>query len=140
MFATLGFLVALGITRGVTTILHYGGAGANGGIVIGGVHVHHMAFGIIALLLIGYSWLLLYGFEHHERRRSFRITSFVYGVAAALILDEFALWLNLRDVYWEKQGRESIEALALFGGILLWALLIAPFLRAAWRHFSRAKG
>jgi hypothetical protein len=137
MFATLGFVVALGITRGITTFLHYRGAGANGGIVVGGVHIHHLAFGIVGLLLIGYWWLLLYGFEHQPRRRAFRITGFAYGAAAALILDEFALWLNLRDVYWEKQGRESVEALALFGGFLLWALLIAPFVRAVWRHLSR---
>ena len=40
------------------------------------------------------------------------------GAFAALTLDEFALWLNLRDVYWERKGRESFEALALFGGLL----------------------
>ncbi|HEX2015079.1 MAG TPA: hypothetical protein VGN69_00155 [Solirubrobacteraceae bacterium] len=139
MFAALGFIVALGLTRGITTFLHYRGAGANGGIVIGGVHVHHMAFGIIGLLLIGYMWLLLYGAEHQAGRRAFRITGFAYGAAAALILDEFALWLNLRDVYWEKQGRESVEALAFFAGLLLSALLIAPFLRAAWQHLSHRR-
>ena len=42
----------------------------------------------------------------------------LFGVAAALTLDEFALWLNLRDVYWEREGRESFEALALFGSLL----------------------
>ena len=42
----------------------------------------------------------------------------LFGVAAALTLDEFALWLNLRDVYWEREGRESYEALASFGGLL----------------------
>lgn len=63
MFASLGFFVALAITRGITTYLHYHGAGANGGIIIAGVHVHHEAFGIIGLVLLGYCWLLLYGFE-----------------------------------------------------------------------------
>jgi len=42
----------------------------------------------------------------------------LFGVAAALTLDEFALWLNLRDVYWDREGRESYEALASFGGLL----------------------
>jgi hypothetical protein len=135
MFASLGFALALGITRGTTTVLHYRGAGPNGGIVIGGVHVHHLVFGIVGLLLIGYAWLLLYGFEPQpQRRRTFRLTALAYGAASALILDEFALWLNLKDVYWQKQGRQSLEALALFAGILLWALLIAPFARAAWHH------
>lgn len=136
MFATLGFFVALGITRGITTFLHYRGAGPNGGIVIGGVHVHHLVFGIVGMLLIGYVWLLLFGFEP-EARWLFRVTGVLYGVCAALILDEFALWLNLRDVYWQKQGRESVDALAAFGGFLLWAVLIAPFARAVLRHLRR---
>jgi hypothetical protein len=134
MFASLGFVLALAVTRGITTFLHYRGAGANGGIVAGGVHIHHLVFGIVGLLLIGYTWLLLYGLEHQPRRRAFRLSALAYGAAAALILDEFALWLNLKDVYWQHQGRESVEALALFAGFLLWALLIAPFARAVWRH------
>jgi hypothetical protein len=135
MFASLGFALALAITRGITTILHYRGAGPNGGIVIGGVHIHHLVIGIVGLLLIGYAWLLLYGFEQQPRqRRASRLTSLAYGAASALILDEFALWLNLKDVYWQKQGRQSLEALALFAGLLLWAVLIAPFARAVWRH------
>ena len=97
----------------------------------------HLVIGIVALLLIGYVWLLLYGFEHQPRRRAFRLTSIAYGAASALVLDEFALWLNLRDVYWQKQGRESVEALALFASLLLWAVLIAPFARAVWRHLRR---
>ena len=137
MFATLGFVIALAITRGVTTFLRYRGAGPNGGIVVSGVHIHHLVFGIVGLLLLGYAWLLLYGFEHRPKRRWFRLTALGYGVFSALILDEFALWLNLRDVYWQKQGRESIEALALFAGFLLWAVLIAPFARAVYRYVRR---
>ena len=134
MFATLGFLVAVAVTRGVTTFLHYRGAGPNGGIVVGGTHIHHLVFGIVGMLVLGYVWLLLFGFEHQPRRRAFRWTAIAYGACSALILDEFALWLNLKDVYWQHQGRESLEALALFGSLLLWALLIAPFARAVWRH------
>ena len=42
-----------------------------------------------------------------------------YGIGAASTLDEFALWLNLRDVYWAREGRESIDAVILFGSFLL---------------------
>jgi hypothetical protein len=134
MFASLGFVVALAITRGITTWLHDNGAGANGGIIVGGVHIHHLVFGIFGLLLLGFGWLLLYGVEHQPKRRWFRLTAFGYGICAALVLDEFALWLNLRDVYWERQGRESVDALAIFAGLLLWFVLIAPFAHAVWRH------
>jgi hypothetical protein len=134
MWATLGFFVGLIVIRIVTTVLHYQGAGPNGGIIIHGVHVHHFVFGIVLLLLIGYLWLLLFAIDP-EARKPFRATAVGYGVAGALILDEFALWLNLRDVYWERQGRESFEVLAIFGGFLLFALLIAPYVEAVARHF-----
>jgi hypothetical protein len=137
MFATLGFFAGLAITRGVTTWLHYHGAGANGGIIIRGVHIHHEVFGIVGLLLVSYGWLLLFAFKEQPRRLWFRLTALAYGVFAALILDEFALWLNLRDVYWQRQGRESIEAIAIFAGLLLWAVLIWPFARAVWRHLRQ---
>jgi hypothetical protein len=134
MFATLGFVVALAVTRGITTLLHQRGAGPNGGLIVGGVHIHHFVFGMVGLLGLAYGWLLLYGIEHQPGRLWFRITAFGYGVCVALILDEFALWLNLRDVYWERQGRESVEALAIFAGLLLWVVLIAPFAHAVWRR------
>jgi hypothetical protein len=134
MFATLGFTLALAVTRGLTTWLHYKGAGPNGGIIVGGIHIHHFVFGMVGLLLLSYVWLLLFGFEDTPRRRWFRLTAFAYGVCSALILDEFALWLNLRDVYWQHQGRESVDALCVFGGLFLWGALIAPFARAVWRH------
>lgn len=35
----------------------------------------------------------------------------LFGVGAALVIDEFALWLYLKDVYWEKQGRASVDAI-----------------------------
>jgi hypothetical protein len=134
MFATLGFVIALAITRGITTVLHERGAGPNGGIIVGGVHIHHFVFGMVGLLALAYAWLLLFGFEDTRPRYWFRITALLYGVCSALILDEFALWLNLRDVYWDRQGRESVEALAIFAGLLLWVVLIAPFARAVWHH------
>ena len=46
--------------------------------------------------------------------------SFLYGVGAALTLDEFALWLNLEEgVYWTRQERVSLDAVILFGAALL---------------------
>jgi hypothetical protein len=47
-----------------------------------------------------------------------RCMSILYGVGAALTLDEFALWLNLKDVYFVREGRSSIDAVILFGSLL----------------------
>jgi hypothetical protein len=54
-----------------------------------------------------------------------------FGGGAALTLDEFALWLNLEDDYWTKQGRESIDAVALFGALLALSVLGKGFAKDA---------
>jgi hypothetical protein len=62
-----------------------------------------------------------------------RLTALLFGVASALTLDEFALWLTFRDVYWAREGRLSIDAVLLFGSLLSVALWGGPFLRdLAW--------
>jgi hypothetical protein len=68
--------------------------------------------------------------------RDQRLTSAAYGLGAALTLDEFALWLNLEDVYWARQGRESVQALMLFGAVLSMGLWGGPFLRSAIREVA----
>ena len=97
-------------------------------VAMGGRHIHHLVWGILLLLLSGYGWLLEIGSGTAASLRWIGgLMSMMYGVAAALTLDEFALWLNLRDVYWEREGRESFEALALFGGLLAVGLFGRPF-------------
>ena len=54
----------------------------------------------------------------------------LYGAGAALTLDEFALWLNLEDVYWSQEGRASIDAVILFGALLSAGIWGRGFLRA----------
>ncbi|HTZ84484.1 MAG TPA: hypothetical protein VMB66_14890 [Candidatus Acidoferrales bacterium] len=88
-------------------------------IEMGGRHIHHLVFGIIILLLVGYAWLCEVGTGSDSRSiLASRLLSILYGVGAALTLDEFALWLNLRDVYWSREGRTSIDAVILFGALL----------------------
>jgi hypothetical protein len=106
-------------------------------ITPGGRHIHHMTFGITGLLTVGYLWMLEIGVN--EERRSSRVTAAVYGGGAALTLDEFALWLNLEDDYWTKQGRESIDAVALFGSLLVLSVLGKGFFADLLR-IGRGKG
>jgi len=88
-------------------------------IEVGGRHIHHLVFGIIILLLVGYGWLAEIGTgADHSSILLSRLMSILYGVGAALTLDEYALWLNLRDVYWSPEGRSSIDAVILFGALL----------------------
>jgi hypothetical protein len=60
----------------------------------------------------------------------------LYGVAAALILDEFALWLNLRDVYWQREGRESVEAMVIFASLLAMTQFGAPLFEGLVREVT----
>ena len=76
-------------------------------------------FGIIILLVVGYGWLCDIGVGTDDSSVLLsRLMAILYGVGAALTLDEFALWLNLEDVYWAPQGRASIDAVILFGALL----------------------
>jgi hypothetical protein len=96
----------------------------------GGRHIHHLVFGIIILLAVGYGWLADIGTgEDHTSLLLSRLMSILYGVGAALTLDEFALWLNLKDVYWSPEGRTSIDAVILFGALLAAGSWGAPLFR-----------
>jgi hypothetical protein len=106
------------------------GVGPFRNITPGGRHIHHMTFGIIGLLAVGYLWMYELGITS---RTGSRATSLAYGSAAALTLDEFALWLNLEDDYWTKRGRESIDAVVLFGSLLSAGVFGRDFLGALSR-------
>lgn len=135
--ASFGFFTAALVVRGITIAIH-NDVGPFHNVSMGGRHIHHMVWGILLLLLVGYLWLLQIGTGADSSARSVgRITSLLYGVAAALILDEFALWLNLSDVYWQRQGRESYEAMALFGAILAVGVFGKPFFSAVGRELTR---
>lgn len=93
----------------------------------GGRHIHHLVFGIIILLMVGYAWLCEFGTGSSGSSIFVgRLLSILYGVGAALTLDEFALWLNLKDVYWSPQGRSSIDVVIIFGSLLATSAWGAP--------------
>ncbi len=125
LFSTGAFFLTFATVRGITHAIR-AERGPFRNITPGGRHIHHMTFGITGLLSVGYLWMLEIGIK--EERRSSRVTAAVYGAGAALTLDEFALWLNLEDDYWTKQGRESIDAVALFGSLLTMSVLGKGFL------------
>lgn len=108
-------------------------------VMVRGHHIHHLVWGILILLLVGYGWLLDLGRSHSPLSIFFsRLMSVSYGVGAALTLDEFALWLDLQpDAYWSREGRISIDAVILFGGILAMGAWGAPFFRGLSRMWGK---
>jgi hypothetical protein len=114
-----GFTVAFATARAITHAIK-NGVGPFGNISAGGRHIHHSTFGILGLLGVGYIWTYRIGLGPAPGGRwGSRISAAAYGVASALTLDEFALWLDLEDDYWNKQGRKSIDAVAIFAGLLM---------------------
>lgn len=128
--ASVSFLVTFAGVR-LLVMLVVRGEGPFQFVVFRGLHIHHLVWGILILLLVGYGWLLDLGRSHSPISIFMsRLMSISYGVGAALTLDEFALWLNLEpDAYWSRAGRESIDAVILFGGLLAVGAWGAPFFR-----------
>jgi hypothetical protein len=121
--SALGFTTAFATARGVTHAIR-AGVGPFRNISAGGTHIHHSTFGILGLLGVGYAWTYRLGIgDPGEPSWESRASAVVYGVASALTLDEFALWLDLKDDYWDRQGRKSIDAVALFAGLLTMGVL-----------------
>lgn len=116
--ASISFFLTFAIVRGMVYCIrhqippfHY--------ILMKGTHIHHLVIGILILLAVGYGWLCEFGNGSDTSSiLASRLMSLLYGVGSALTLDEFALWLNLKDVYFVRQGRSSIDAVFLFGSLL----------------------
>ncbi len=136
--ASVSFLITfLGVRLLVRLVIH--NEGPFQWVMVRGLHIHHLVWGILILLLVGYGWLLDLGRSHSPLSIFFsRLMSVGYGVGAALTLDEFALWLNLEpDAYWSRAGRLNIDAIVVFGSILAVGAWGAPFFRALKRMWSK---
>lgn len=140
LIASAAFSTAFASVRVLTHVIRAGRSPLHN-IAISGRHIHHLVWGILLLLLVGYCWLQQVGTgQGRGSRWAGRVVSLLYGVGAALTLDEFALWLNLRDVYWQREGRASIDAVVLFAGLLSIGVWGGPFLRALMKEAHKKAG
>ena len=88
-----------------------------GNVSPGGLHIHHLVFGIVAMMLAGFVNFVL-----QPGSPWFEILAGLFGIGMGLTLDEFALWLYLDDVYWSEEGRSSVDAVvfaAIIGGAII---------------------
>jgi hypothetical protein len=83
-----------------------------GNVSVGGTHVHHLVWGICAMMIFGYVGIVM---QPDSPWRE--IVTALFAIGMGLALDEFALWVELKDVYWEKEGRKSIDAMIIAGCI-----------------------
>ena len=102
---------------------------SGGGMKVGGKHFHHYNIGIVLLATVA-----AVGLRGTERQRRHPVAAIAFGAANAMIVDELALLLDLKDVYWATDGRESVDAavgLIAAGGTIVAGM---PF----WPHARRA--
>ncbi len=105
LFIVISFLITFVLTRLYTRVARTRGWGSGHA---GDIHVHHLVVGIIFILTSGWAALAL-----DPGAPWVEILGIFFGVGSALTLDEFALWLYLKDVYWMEEGRASIDAVIL---------------------------
>jgi hypothetical protein len=131
--ALLSWLAFTGTFAGLRALTYSirTGRGPFRNISVGGAHLHHYMWGIGLLSAVGE--VAVRGDERHRRHPAVAVS---YGSGLALVVDEFALLLDLKDVYWAKQGRISIDI--GIGGIAMTGAYFAalPVLRRLARDLQ----
>jgi len=128
LLSWLAFTATFGAVRGITYSIK-DGKGPFGNLSVGGEHLHHYMWGIG--LVSGVGGVAVHG---KEAQRRHPLVALSYGAGLALIVDEFALLLDLKDVYWAKQGRISVD-LGVGGSSLAGSYFAAlPLVRALRRR------
>ncbi len=114
----VAFLVTFGFIRTSAHLIRAQVSWWPGNVEVGGTHIHHLVWGILLLLIAGWVGVTVApDSPWHE------ILAVLFGIGTGLTLDEFALWLNLKDVYWSAQGRRSIDAVIVAATITGMALV-----------------
>jgi hypothetical protein len=126
----LSFTAMFAGVRGITYSIK-NGKGPFQNMSVGGEHLHHYMIGIG--LLAGVGAVAVHGDEQQRRHPLAAVT---YGSAMALIADEFALLLDLKDVYWAKQGRISVDVAVGASSLTASYFAALPVLRRLRKWFS----
>lgn len=108
---------------GSRAIAYFGGGAFS--IVVKGVHIHHLAYGIVILSLVG-----LYALVFAPKDKDLYKTAFFYGVGLGMVYDEFGMWLHLRDDYWIRQTYDAV-------GIICALFINYLYFDSFWRKVGR---
>lgn len=124
--ALISWLAFTGTFSTVRAITHSirSGKGPIHDVSAGGVHLHHYMWGILTVSGVGAVAL-----RGDERLRRHPLVALFYGVGLGLIVDEFALLLDLEDVYWAKDGRKSVDVAISLIAAGASALIAQPVMR-----------
>jgi lysyl-tRNA synthetase, class II len=114
----LAMLLSFGFIRLSTRMIRAQVSWWPGNVTPGGLHIHHLVFGIVLMMLAGFL-----GFALQPGSPWLEVLAGAFGIGVGLTLDEFALWLYLEDVYWSDEGRRSVDAV-IVATIIAGALLL----------------
>lgn len=134
----IAFMVTFGLIRLLTFAIH-NNLGPFHDIVLGGgsggtLHIHHYIWGLALVAVSGFLTITLDGPRWHP------ILAIPFGIGLALVLDEFALLLQLKDVYWAEGGRTSVDIAILVAALLLLYYLGQCFWHDVARELRKGAG
>jgi hypothetical protein len=118
----VAFLVTFGCVRAYTHAALRGRGPGN--LSVRGTRIHHLVPGIFLLLAAGFVAIAV---DPEMPFWLWWLLPTAFGVGAALVLDEYAVWLNMRDVYWTEEGRRSIDAVIIAAALAAMVALGVPF-------------
>ncbi|MDA4107972.1 membrane protein [Mycobacterium holsaticum DSM 44478] len=131
-FCLIAFILTFFVTRTIVRYIRNHPEGEAGdaprkwwqprNIDTGGLHIHHVVIGVILVMVSGVTMVTL---AVDGGVPEFTVAAIIFGIGAALVLDEFALILHLEDVYWAEDGRTSVDA--VFAAVAVAGLLILGF-------------
>jgi hypothetical protein len=107
-------------------------------IHLGSKHIHHVVIGVVLVMISGVTLVTL---SVTGNASEFTAAAILFGIGAALVLDEYALILHLSDVYWEEDGRTSVDAVfaaVAVGGLLVLGLHPLMFFISLWRDTTHS--
>ena len=118
-----GFLGAFATIRLLTWSIRGDRLPVGGDIVIGKRHIHHFVPGIIIAFGSGGAALVT------ESEKLEEILALGFGAGVGLTFDESALLLDLRDVYWSREGLLSVQVSLAVSAMLGASILAMRMLR-----------
>ncbi|WP_034591933.1 hypothetical protein [Hamadaea tsunoensis] len=116
-----GVIVGFGFIRLSVRLIRANVSWWPGNVTPGGLHIHHVVFGVVFMLVGGVAAIVL----PNTQTAALSVVAAIFGIGSALVLDEFALILHLDDVYWSEKGRTSVDA--IFVAVAVSGLLLLGF-------------
>ncbi|WP_241384224.1 hypothetical protein [Rhodococcus sp. CH91] len=136
LFFLIGFVLAFAFIRISVRLIRAQVRWWPGNITPGGQHVHHVVFGVVMMVIAGGGLIAI---SEDGNRIGATVLATLFGIGAALTLDEFALIFYLNDVYWEEQGRVSVDAVFVAIAVTgMWLLGLRPFELGDTENFDDA--